>query len=128
MSSEKVTSSHGALSSLSTSLLAFRSGLDSSARGVDRSLQSSAHDADQAVSGRRRDLDAAVGERVRAVNRVRTAEIELSSAEAELDDVLDEDPRFSSNSVESVRVRVARAESELNVATANLHEPEERER
>jgi len=127
MSSEKVTSSHGALSSLSRSLLAFRSGFDSSARNVDRSLQSSAHDADQAVSGRRRALDAAVDERARAQNRVRVAEIELSSAEAELDDALDEDPRFSSNSVESVRARVARAERELNIATANLHEAEEGE-
>lgn len=128
MSSEKVSSSHGALSSLSTSLLAFRSGFDSSARNVDRSLQSSAHDADQAVSGRRRNLDAAVGERKQADIRMRAAEAELSAAEAELSDALDEDPRYSGNSVGHARARVARAEGELRAASQNLREAEERER
>lgn len=128
MSSEKVSSSHGALSSLSTSLLAFRSGFDSSARNVDRSLQSSAHDADQAVSGRRRDLDAAVGERSKAKIRVRAAEGELSAAENELHDALDEDPRYSGNSVGNARARVARAEGELRAASESLREAEDRER
>ncbi len=128
MSSEKVSSSHGALSSLSTSLLAFRSGFDYSARNVDRSLQSSAHDADQAVSGRRRDLDAAVGDRVKAQARLYSAESELSAAESELADALDEDPRYSGNSVGFARTRVARAESELRAASENLREAEERER
>ena len=128
MSSEKVSSSHGALSSLSTSLLAFRSGFDSSARNVDHSLQSSAHDADQAVSGRRRDLDAAIGDRVRAEARLHTAESELHAAESELNDALNEDPRYSGNSVGHARAWVSRAESELRSASANLREEEERER
>ncbi|WP_147233227.1 MULTISPECIES: hypothetical protein [Brevibacterium] len=115
------------MSALSSSLLQFRSNLETSTRDVEHSLQSSAADADNAVSNRRRDLESAVSDRVRAESLMRSAEAELFAAESELDSALGADPRYRGPAVSRARARVARAHQGLGSAQVKLRESEGRE-